>query len=175
MRLMSTVVLPLPAPARMSSAPSVVSTASCCMGLSDAKSLLMSSLRASRYCCLKLFIIAALYHIPRRDTSREDRKLCAVHLRFIWKKHRLYGDADLLSVYFYSSRALDHADVLCPNEEMKSFASLTNEVKSPRIFHFSHLLPSSAQRLYSSSAPTGATSLKKLFCPNDRRAFSGGE
>ena len=81
----------------------------------------------------------------------------------------------MFSVSFYSSRALDHEDVLRPDEEMKSFASLANEVKLPCIFHFSRLFPSLAQRLHSSLAPTGAALLKKLFCPNDKRAFSGGE
>ena len=70
-RLMSTVVFPLPAPARIRSGPSVAKTASCCMGFREAKSFRISSLRASRYCFSNSVIMAALYHIHAPDTSME--------------------------------------------------------------------------------------------------------
>ena len=88
----STVVLPLPAPARTSRGPSVASTASLCMGLSFAKSASTTRFRAAIYRFSKSLSIAAIfYHIKSsRTTPQADEKrpnpafssaahLCASH------------------------------------------------------------------------------------------------
>ena len=59
MRLISTVVLPLPAPARISSGPSVASTACRCMGFRAANSSATTALRASMYFLSKSVFMAS--------------------------------------------------------------------------------------------------------------------
>ena len=53
MRFMSTVVLPLPAPARMSRGPSVAMTASRCLSFSRGKFFAMTRFRAAMYFFVK--------------------------------------------------------------------------------------------------------------------------